>query len=212
MKKTHKFSIILICLCTSVYGQNVYSPDLSGINDTTKWKICNRIAGFTDNVVYMNGQAGDGIIWLRNFVFTNGKIEVDIKGKNDQGKSFVGIAFHGLNDSTYDVIYFRPFNFNSPERSNHSVQYVSNPKYSWYMLREEFKGKYENTVLPVPNPDDWFHATIVIQYPEIKVYVNRSDQASLKINKLTAIKEGAIGLWVGNNSEGSFKNLTIRRE
>jgi CubicO group peptidase (beta-lactamase class C family) len=119
------------------------------------------------------------------------------------------LAFHGLNDSTYDAVYFRPFNFKNLERSNHSVQYISHPKYTWYKLREENPGKYENTVKPIPNPEEWFHAAIVVEYPIVKVFLNNSEEPSLTINQLSTRISGKIGFWVGNNSEGYFKNLKI---
>ena len=127
---------------------NVIIPDLLKINESDKWIIHNRDVN-VDNEVHLNGMPGDGILWLNDVIFTNGKIELDIKGKDERGRSFVGLAFHGLNDSTFDAIYFRPFNFMSAERNGHSVQYISHPEYTWYKLREEHPGEYENPIIPV---------------------------------------------------------------
>ena len=134
---------------------------------------------------------------------------MDIKGKDIRGRSFVGIAFHGIDDS-FDAVYFRAFNFKSPERNTHSVQYISHPTYTWSKLRKEFPQKYENVVNPVPDPNDWFHVKIDIQYPYVKVYVNNSETASLEISQLSEHKKGWLGLWVGNNSEGMYRNLVIK--
>lgn len=183
-------------------------PDLSKINDTGKWTLHNREIVKGD-VVHLNGQPGDGLLWLNDAIIKDFKIEVDIKGIDERGRSFVGIAFHILNDSTFDAIYFRPFNFKSPERNSHSVQYISHPKNTWYFLRENFPEKYENPVTPVPDPTGWFHATIEVTYPEVKVFVNNSEKASLVVEQLSSRKQGLIGFWVGNNSEGWFKNLKI---
>src|ERR1017187_621430 len=51
--------------------------------------------------------------------------------------SGLGIAFHGEDTSTYDAVYFRPFNFNTtdPVRKIHAVQYVSMPDNPWFRLR-----------------------------------------------------------------------------
>ncbi len=54
-----------------------------------------------------------GIAWINDIRFSDGIIEFDVKGKNVLQQSFVGFAFHGSNDSTYDAVYFRPFNFKS---------------------------------------------------------------------------------------------------
>lgn len=188
--------------------KNILIPDLSKINDTLIWTTINRNVSF-DVFVHMDSKAGDGISWLNGLNFSNGTIELDIKGKDEMGKSFVGIAFHGLNDSTFDAVYFRPFNFKNSERANHSLQYVSEPTYPWKKLRDNFPGKYENKVIPTIEPEDWFHITIVIKYPSVKVFVNHSEEASLMVDQLSMRKSGKVGLWVGNNSEGNFKNLTI---
>ncbi len=49
--------------------------------------------------------------------FRNGTIECDIREKDVQGQSFVGITFHGVDSTTYDAIYFRPFNFKTLRRT-----------------------------------------------------------------------------------------------
>lgn len=183
-------------------------PDLSKVNDPAKWSVVNRKVALDDGV-FLNKKPGDGLLILKNFTFQNGKIELDIKGKNDPGMSFVGFAFHGLNDSTFEAIYFRPFNFKNAERKNHSVQYISMPQNDWYKLREQHPGVFENVIQPVPDPDNWFHATIIINYPEVKVFIDNSDNPSLVIREIGVRNTGWVGFWVGNNSEGRFKNLKI---
>jgi hypothetical protein len=189
----------------------VLNPDLSKVNDSNVWTLYNRDI-ISDNAVHLNGKPGDGILLLKESNFKNGTIELDIKGKDEKGRSFVGIAFHGLNDSIYDVIYFRPFNFKSPDRKSHSVQYISHPKYTWHFLRNEHPEMYENEVNPVPDPNNWFHVTVKVNYPHVNVFVNNSEKPSLSIDQLSTRKEGWIGFWVGNNSEGYFKNLKVISE
>jgi len=127
--------------------QNEIVPDLSKIRDTNLWTLQNRelVQG---SAIHLNGKPGDGMLWLNASNFSNCTIDLDMKGKDENGKSFVGLAFHGLNDSTYDVIYFRPFNFKSKERNGHSVQYISHPNYTWFKLRKEHPEVYENKVAP----------------------------------------------------------------
>lgn len=203
--------LILLCIAFSANAQQkqkVLKPDLTKIKDSKIWTVANREVTYTDEV-YLNGKSGDGLLWLNGSSFGNGTIELDIKGKDERGKSFVGLAFHGISDNTYDAIYFRPFNFKSPERKTHSVQYISHPDYTWNKLREEHPEKYENTVTPVPDPTGWFHVTIIVEHPTVKVFVNNSDKPSLVVDQLSSRKKGWIGFWVGNESEGYFKNLEI---
>jgi hypothetical protein len=207
--KTMLASLLLFCGIT-LQAQQIIQPDLSKAADTSLWTLQNRhlIKG-RDNEVHLSANKGDGMLRLKNFQFFNGKIEMDVKGKNVNGKSFVGLAFHGMNDSTYDVIYFRPFNFLNPTKASHSVQYMSHPTYPWFVLRKQFPGNYESAVKPVPNPDQWFHATFVFDYPYVKVFVNHSEKPCFTVKQLNERKSGWIGLWVGYNSEGYFKNVII---
>lgn len=164
-----------------------------------------------DNSVRLDEQPGPGIAWLKGITFSNGTISFDVKGKDVMQQSFVGIAFHGLNDSTYDAVYFRPFNFRSAEqaRKNHSVQYISNPANDWFVLREKFPNKYEQPVNPIPDPNNWFHVRIVVQSPSVKVYVNNSAAPCLEVQQLSTHGTGMLGLWVGNGSGGDWRNLKI---
>jgi len=213
MKKTNKLNIIFVittlCMSLMSFGQqSAYVPDLSTINDSTKWGNFDRDVRF-DSVVIFNAKANEGPVWLKDYSFTNGRIEVDIKGRNLQGQSFVGIAFHIIDHNTFDAVYFRPFNFFNPERNTHSVQYISMSGHPWQQLRQDFPGKYENKISNPPNPDDWFHATIEINFPKISVFVNNEKTASLVVEQLSGVKTGSVGLWVGYMSEGQFKNLKI---
>jgi hypothetical protein len=127
-------------------------------------------------------------------------------------KSFVGIAFHIQDENTFNAIYFRPFNFKKPERASHLVQYICHPEFTWQKLRNDFPQQFENYVTPIPNPDDFFHAIIVIKWPTVKVFVEDATLPSLEITMKSTFKKGKIGFWVGNGSDGTFKNLLVTPE
>ena len=213
MKKTKKLYIIFVI--TALYmsqicfsQQPTRTPVLSAVNDSTKWGNFDRDVRF-DSVVIFNAKASEGSVWLKDYSFSNGQIDVDLKGKNLQGQSFVGVAFHLLDSKTFDAIYFRPFNFSNPERNTHSVQYISMPNHPWQQLHQDLPGKYESKISNPPNPDDWFHATIEINFPKISVFVNNEKTASFVVEQLSEVKTGSVGLWVGYMSGGEFKNLKI---
>jgi len=161
----------------------------------------------------LSSSPGDGVAYLRGTEFGNGTIEVDIRGKDVQGQSFVGIAFHGVDSTTYDAIYFRPFNFRTPDstRHRHAVQYISHPTYTWQKLRAERPGSFEQPVSPAPDPNAWFHVRVVVASPKVSVFVGDAKQPSLLVDQLNDRTKGLVGLWVGNNSDGDFANLTITR-
>jgi len=201
------------CFTVHLFAQTI-TPELSKINDGKTWKIYNRsvaTGAFNDqNTVHFDARQGDGIAIFQNLQFENGTIEFDVKGKDVLQQSFVGVAFHIQNDSTFNAVYFRPFNFEKPERTSHSVQYISHPKFTWQKLRSEFPEQFEKTVVPVPNPDEFFHARIEVEWPFVKVFVENSDIPSLEVKMLSTFKKGKVGLWVGNGSDGSFKNLIVK--
>ncbi len=201
------------CMQLAVYSQ-VIEPDLQ---DTTQWKAVNRTVELINENgkkgIRLNEVPGNGLMILHGSDFSNGSIELDIKGSNKFQQSFVGFAFHGQGIDIYDAVYFRPFNFKSddPVRHTHTVQYISMPDYDWEKLRTQFPGKYENKIDHAPGPDDWFHAKIVVKDKKISVFVNNQQQASLEVEKLNNNTKGGFGLWVGHNSGGSFANLKITK-
>jgi hypothetical protein len=153
------------------------------------------------------------IVWLNDVTFTEGTIEIDLKGNDGQQQTFPGVIFHGVDSVTYDGVYFRPFNFQSadPVRKIHAVQYISQPDYPWHLTREKMNGIYEKAVTPAPGPNDWFHAKIVVKGKEINVYVNGSTTPSLTVTKLNDRTTGMFGLMCDGNRPGDFANLVIKK-
>jgi len=201
--------IFLVFLSLNIVAQpNLIEPDLINVDTVTDWVLHGRELTI-DKGIHFNAKPEDGLLWLKDVNFANGSIELDIKGKNEQGKSFVGIAFHGLNDSVYDVVYFRAFNFTNPERKNHSVQYISHPNHTWWSLRNQHPEEYESTINPIPEPNDWFLVTIEVDFPMVKAFVNNASEPSLVINQLSERKQGWVGFWAGYGSAGSYRNLKI---
>ena len=181
------------------------------VQDSNRWQVIGKPGEpFNENGKHAIKFSEEGMAILKDYGFSNGIIEFDVKGKNVLQQSFVGFAFHIQDEKTFDVVYFRPFNFMNPDtiRRPRSVQYMSLPDYPWPKLREGSPGKYENKVTPVPNPDDWFHAKITVEGKYIKVYVNNSVKPSLEVEKLTQTTNGKVGLWFGVIG-GSFANVEI---
>jgi len=161
--------------------------------------------------VHLDEKDDDGKAWLDDWKFTDGTIEFDIKGKDSLQHSFVGFAFHGVNDYTYEAIYFRPFNFRStdPVRKGHAVQYVSLPKYDWEILRNTYPNKYEQPLPVPPDPNGWFHAKIVVNGKHISVFVNNDPKPVLEVDQIVPVNGDKLAYWVGNTSGGWWKNLKV---
>ncbi len=169
------------------------------------------LGGGTTQGFRLDERPGDGVAYLRGIELGNGTIEFDVKGKDVQGQSFVGVAFHGVDGTTYEAIYFRPFNFRAedPVRRGHAVQYISHPTYTWQKLRAERPGIFEQPVNPAPDPNAWFHVRVVVASPKVSVFVGDAKEPCLVVTRLSDRTNGLVGLWVGNNSGGDFADLKI---
>jgi hypothetical protein len=164
--------------------------------------------------VRLSEGGGAGLAWLTGKSFTEGTIEVDIRGRDEFQRSFVGVAFHGVDERTYESVYFRPFNFQAtdPVRKIHAVQYVFEPQFGFQQLRDTRKDEFEAAILPpTVLPTDWFHARLVVKGGRIRVFVNDSLTPALDVPTLNPNPLGTkVGLMVGNNSNGDFANLTLK--
>lgn len=198
------FTLAIVLLCLSCFAQQKTEKSFA---------VYNRSISITNEggvqVIHLDDKDNDGIAWINGEQFTQGVIEVDIKGKDVLQRSFVGIALHGVNDTTFEAIYFRPFNFRStdPARKVHAVQYVALPGYDWFKLRSEHPNQYEKQVDPAPDPNEWFHARIEVSGSTIMVFVNNNTTPALIVNELVHTNGKMIGFWVGNGSDGYWKNL-----
>jgi hypothetical protein len=161
--------------------------------------------------VHLSAKAGNGLAWIDGSDFAEGTIDVDVRGRDVPQQSFVGIAFHGKDDTTYEAVYLRPFNFRSPDpvRHQHAVQYIAPPDYDWPRLRKEFPEEFENPVHPSIEPTGWVPLRVVVKGPTVQVYVGQVASPTLTVRKLGQQDRGQVGLWVGNTSEGDFANLRI---
>ena len=207
--------LVWLNACVVCVAVRAAEPALDRIADSTVWRVINRASSVVEGggrkAAKLDARPNDGIAWLVGSDFSEGTLEVDLHGANKPQQSFVGLAFRGANETTYDAIYFRPFNFKNAEveRRSRSVQYVSMPQFPWEKLRADSPGKYEAGITPAPDPDDWFHARVVLAGRRVSVYVNGATTPALVVTELSDRRGGQIGLWVGNGSDGAFANLKV---
>lgn len=187
-----------------------------GKTDTPGWEPFNGARFTTDRLdgkagiqSLPNAGSGDRGAYLRGVTFREGVIDVELKGSNQRGRSFLGVVFHGLDGETYDAVYFRPFNFKAANNTNriHAVQYISHPDWPWQKLRAQRNGQFEKQANPEPNGDEWFKARIEVKGNRVRVFVNGSKTACLDVEKLNDRKSGKVGLWF--NGIASFANLSV---
>jgi hypothetical protein len=164
-----------------------------------------------------SGPSGGGALaTLTDSAFRDGVIDVDVAGlpiKNAASfaRGFIGVKFRIQPDGNhFEQIYLRPENGRSLDqvRRNHSVQYVAGPEWTWERLRAEAPSRYEAyTDLRV---GEWTHVRIVVRGTTASLYVDNTAQPCLIVQDLkNGDSKGAIGLWIGPETEGYFRNLQI---
>ena len=162
-------------------------------------------------IVRLDAKQGDGFAIVQGPAFSEGTIDLLVRGEDVAQQSFVGVAWNVQNDSTYEAVYLRPFNFRTPDtaRAKRAVQYVSQPAWPWPRLRTETPGKYEKPVLPIPDPNGWVPLRLVVTPTQVSVYANGGAEPDLVVQRLGEAKAGPVALWVGNNSRGDFTELKV---
>ncbi len=163
--------------------------------------------------VHVTERAGPGEVWIEGSDFAQGTIEVDVRGRDVSGQSFVGVAFHRKDDNTYDAVYLRPFNFRAddPARRRHAVQYMAVPEYDWSRLRQQFPEEFENPVDASISPTDWVPLRVVVKGRTIQIYVGSVTSPTLEVRKVGTSDRGLIGLWTGDNSDVPSRTSASRR-
>lgn len=211
--------ILLLLISNPLFAQQVSTIDLYDLQKQQKLTVLNReielVSENKHRFIRLSEKSGvEGLVWIPAADFKNGVIELKMRGKDVLQKSFIGIAFHALNDSTYDAVYCRPFNFLAKDsvRKLHAIQYISHPTFTWKKLREEKNGMYEKEIIAPPDPNDWFTLKVVVANNLVKAFINESDQPSLTVEKLSGNQNGKIGIFVGSGSGGDFESVSIQHK
>jgi hypothetical protein len=211
-------AILLLPAMIGGFAQSARPPvqqiDLAARLSAGQLRVVNRQATTLpgkSGAVHLSERADVGIAWVDGTDFSDGTIEVDVRGKDVLQQSFLGVAFHGKNDTTYESVYIRPFNFRAtdPTRHDHAVQYMTVPEFDWPRLRQEFPEEFENPVNATLSPTDWVPLRITVRGPRVQIFVGLVANVTLEARKLGKLDRGLVGLWVGNNSDGDFANLRI---
>jgi nitroreductase len=207
----HKFfsgSVLFFIVGSMILAQDKkITCDLSDLNKWTMAGAETEIIRYKGKDAFrIKGAPGERIAYLKDFEFRDGIIELDIAAI----PYYTGLVFRVRSDYVYEGIYFRPQNsrHKDPVRRGHTVQYISNPMFTWYYLRETAPERYE-AAADIP-PDEWFHVKVVVDGEKAEVFVNDAESPCLVVEDLKhGISQGSVGVWCGNTSAGTFANLTI---
>ena len=163
-----------------------------------------------------NPSGGQSLATVAGSDFKDGTIEVDLvgmprKGSHPDTRGFVGLAFHVQDHgSRFEAFYLRFTNGRADDqlRRNHTAQYVSEPGFPWFRLRDENPGVYESYV--DVEPGAWTKLKIVVKGTKAQLYINDAAQPCLIVNDLKLGEtDGQVALWDGSDTEAYFSNLRI---
>lgn len=121
-KCTHALISLLTVLTIPTLAQRAIIPDLHKDAKHNKIEVYNRELTLVNEEGYqgirLSKDYGEGVAWIKGITFATGTLEFDVRGENVRQHSFVGLAFHGQNDSTYDAVYLRPFHFYAEDQAS----------------------------------------------------------------------------------------------
>ncbi len=152
---------------------------------------------------------------VKNAVFHNGAIEVEVAGRPAAGafaaaRGFIGVAFR-VHEGQFEYIYLRPTNGRAEDqvRRNHSTQYSAFPNFDFAVLRQQSPEKYESYV--DLEPGVWTRYRITVEGTKARLYVNGATQPCLIVDDLKlGDSSGGVALWIGPGTEGYFTGLAIK--
>jgi len=158
---------------------------------------------------------GEAYAVVKDAVFHNGAIEVELAGRPAGGaaaaaRGFIGIAFRLQNDQ-FEYVYLRPTNGRADDqvRRNHSTQYSAHPNFSFAVARQQAPEKYESYV--DLEPGVWTRYRITVEGTKARLYVHGATEPCLIVNDLKlGDSSGAVALWIGPGTEGYFTGLEIK--
>jgi hypothetical protein len=212
------FVILLVWAGVSQVAANAQSFALSDTKDLALINVNADAVEYKGRkaVRLTNDTEKDGFALLRGTDFQDGTIEGDIALKittppGVRMPGFVGIAFRARPDaSRFELFYLRPGNSRSDDQEmrNHSVQYVSEPDFDWYVLRQRWPWVYE--AYAELQTETWTKVKLKVKGRSAKLYLNGSEQPSLAVDGLKGEDlRGGVALWGYSGEEAYFSNVRI---
>ncbi len=165
----------------------------------------------TGSFVRFDERHASGALWNPALQMRDGDLDVDVRGRDVQQKSFVGLAFRVADAGTFEVVWLRPFNFRSPDpvRRGRAVQFASYPDHPWQRLREERPGAFEAALDPSPAPGAWVHLHVELRGRDVRVFIDHAATPALRVQTPDPPRTGGVGLWVGSDSDGDFRDFRV---
>ena len=109
MKTYINFLFVFAALTQTAFVFSQTKEDIIDLQQLTKSKsldVFNRELSLLNESghqgIKLNEKDSEGLVWLTG-IDADGTIEFDVRGKDVQGRSFVSIAFHGLDNTGHSI-------------------------------------------------------------------------------------------------------------
>lgn len=165
----------------------------------------------------VDGKRAGGIALIKDVVFRDGAIELDVAGRRGRyavpdDRGFIGVAFRVQpGGDKYEYVYLRPDNGRADDqvRRNHSTQYGAHPDFPWPRMRREWPERYESYV--DLETGAWTRMRVEVDGTRMRLFVHDAPHPVLVVNDLKygADMKGGVALWIGAGTEGFFANVRV---
>ena len=158
----------------------------------------------------LSPRSGSGVAWVEGTDFRAGTIEVDVRGRESLQQNYVGIAFHRKNDTTYEAVFLRPFNFRAadPVHKHHAVQTSRCRSLIFRTSATSFPRNSKTPSTPQSCRPTGSSSASLLKAAKFD-FCGTATEVTLEVRKLRQLNGGQVGLWVGNVSGGDFANLVV---
>jgi hypothetical protein len=196
--------VVVIFFLTQVHSGNGQTLNLKELLEKDHLDFVNRIAqAVSEQSIRIPAYPDNGLVWIHGIDFSEGIIEFEL----NITESLAGIAYHGQNDHTYEAVYFNFYQ--SKKEQKHTVQYISHPRHTWSYLHKNKPGLFEKTIENLPAPGNWLPVKLEIRKEGVKIFKNQNTH-TLAVPSLSDCSCGKLGLYLGENFGGSFRNILIQ--
>ena len=168
--------------------------------DASRWTLVGQGA---TSMVYLERPSlyiENGVAWLRDSSFADGTIDFDVALHGHA--SFTGIAFRGISDDDYELIYLRPHLSRRPDALQYTPIYNGGEAWQLY----SGPGYTAGAELPL---NRWLHVKLVVSGYTARLFVDGAANPQLTVTSLRhQWTRGRIGLW-GSLGGADFSNVIV---
>lgn len=157
----------------------------------------------TPKRIKITEKKGDGLLWITSYNFTEGNIDLDIKGQDFSPQKYIGLAFYGQNDTAFQALCISPYallNEDYTLRKN-AIKYYASP------IPKDLNSACDDFAKLSLNR--WFHVRLHIKNKNVEVYVDNNASPAFSSQLIEGRVGGKFGIFLSDGAGGEFGNIKI---